>query len=154
MAYRYDGDTQTIFIDGQEAASGDGLGGVGVESEIVIGATRGDQDRDFSGDLDDIRIYNFGLPATFIADIANGDQPGGGPVDPPPSDGEGITEVVKGGNGGPISFSFPEGTTYDVEYSTDLENWEVIASDVTGMYEDSDAARNGAEEGYYRGVEK
>ena len=53
-----------------------------------------------------------------------------------------------------LSLSFPEGTTYDVEYSTDLENWTVIASDVSGIFEDTDAGRNGGAEGFYRGVAK
>jgi hypothetical protein len=55
-------------------------------------------------------------------------------------------------SGGPISFGFPAGTTFNVEYSTDLNVWTEIAAGVTGAYEDADAGRNGGAEGYYRGV--
>ena len=64
-----------------------------------------------------------------------------------------ISNVVKAG-AGTISFDFPDGTTFDVEYSTDLEAWQVIANDVTGNFEDSNPGRNRAATGYYRGVVK
>ncbi len=64
-----------------------------------------------------------------------------------------ISNVVKAGAGA-ISFDLPEGTTFDVQYSADLEMWEVIAADMTGNFEDTDAARNGVATGYYRGVAK
>ena len=62
--------------------------------------------------------------------------------------------MVSAGDGGTISFSFPEGTTFDVEYSTDLNTWSVIATDVSGNYADSDADRAAAPAGYYRGIAK
>ena len=55
-----------------------------------------------------------------------------------------------------LAFLLPEGATYDIEYSTDLENWTVIAADLSGEinFEDSDAARQAQPGGYYRSVEK
>ncbi len=73
------------------------------------------------------------------------------PVDPGEGDAE-ITAITK--DPSTISLSFSAGTTFDVEYSEDLENWSVIATDVTGDYSDTDAARLGRASGYYRGRAK
>jgi len=145
VAWVYRAGQQSILVDGIEVAS-DAMGGLAVESEVVIGATRGDENRDFEGDLDDVRIYAAALPFGEIVRIATG---GGGD---PQSSGA-ISNVVKAG-AGTISFDFPDGTTFDVEYSTDLEAWQVIANDVTGNFEDSNPGRNRAATGYYRGVVK
>ena len=64
-----------------------------------------------------------------------------------------ISEVVKA-SGTPIRFGFPAGTTFDVEYSADMQTWDVIASDASGAFEDADPGRNGETSGYYRGVAK
>ena len=64
----------------------------------------------------------------------------------------GITGVSRTAAG--VGLALPEGTTYDIEYSADLVTWSVIASDVSGSYEDSDAGRIGGPAGYYRGVVK
>ncbi len=150
VTWLYQGGEQSILVDGVEVGSG-ARGSLAVESEIVIGATRGDQDRDFEGDLDDVRIYAAALPASEIARIAAG---GGGDVSPGDRPGT-ISDVVKADGGvGAISFGFPVGTTFDVEYSTDLQTWTVIATDVTGNFEDGDAGRIGSSAGYYRGVAK
>ncbi len=53
-----------------------------------------------------------------------------------------------------VLLTLPDGATYDIEYSLDLITWEPIASDVTGNYEDTDAARTGGSNGFYRGVVK
>ncbi|MEM7387992.1 MAG: LamG-like jellyroll fold domain-containing protein, partial [Verrucomicrobiota bacterium] len=83
VAYRYDdAGLIDIFVDGEKQGAGSVKGGVdGAEGEIVIGSTKGDQDRDFSGDLDEIRIYNFALSDSAIASIAAGESGGGGSVD-------------------------------------------------------------------------
>ncbi len=74
-----------------------------------------------------------------------GDGNGGGPDRPGT-----ISNVVKVGAGS-VSFDFPVGTTFDVEYSTDLQTWRTIASDVSGNFQDPDA---NIAAGYYRGVAK
>ncbi len=91
------------------------------------------------------------VPETIMAVVPSGDGGGGNPGGGGGDAGE-IGEVTKSASA--VSLSLPAGSTYDVEFSTDLENWSVIATDVTGVYEDSDAARVGAVEGYYRGVAK
>lgn len=53
-----------------------------------------------------------------------------------------------------FSFSLTEGVTADIEYSTDLVAWDVIASGVSSAYEDTDAGRLGEPSGYYRAVQK
>jgi hypothetical protein len=153
VAYRYDDGTQTIFVDGVPVETAPDKGGVTVDAEIVIGSTRAGDTRFFSGDLDEVRIYNEALTDTQITALFADSSGGGGIVDPP-SPTAGISDVVRGGDGSAISFSFPAGTTYDVQYSTNLIDWEVIDSDVTGDYTDSDAGRAGAASGYYRGVAK
>ena len=75
-----------------------------------------------------------------------------GSVDVPPAEGGEITDVSRTAAG--VSLSLPDGTTYDIQYSTDLENWSNVATDVTGSYEDTDAGRTGNPTGYYRGVVK
>ncbi len=59
-----------------------------------------------------------------------------------------LANVVRTANG--VAFDIPEGQTLDIEYSTDLQDWSVIANGVTGIYEDTDAGRLGSVEGYYR----
>ncbi len=53
-----------------------------------------------------------------------------------------------------VAIALPEGTTYDLEFSTDLVNWTVIATDITDAYEDVDDARVQGTTGYYRGIVK
>ena len=48
----------------------------------------------------------------------------------------------------------PEGHTWDIQYSADLVNWEVIATDISGRIEEVDPGRTAAPAGYYRGVVK
>ena len=64
-----------------------------------------------------------------------------------------------GGEGVPMDgfvfdpgFAIPDGTMFDVEFSMDLDAWEVIATDQTGVYTDTDAVRAALPEGYYRAV--
>ncbi|MDB2327019.1 hypothetical protein N9V94_00485 [bacterium] len=154
VAFRYQDGEQTILVDG-EAIATDAKGGVTVDAEVVIGTTRSSEDREMSGDLDEVRIYAGALLDASIADIVaggDGNLDGGGDDGDRPS---GISDVVKAdGAGGAISFNFPAGTTYDVEFSTDLIEWSVIATGITGSYTEADADLNGAPSGYYRGVAK
>ncbi len=76
VAYVYEAGVQSIYVDGEVVAS-EAQGPLGVEPEIIIGATRADEDRDFSGDLDDIRIYNVALTPEQIVQVMQGDDGGG-----------------------------------------------------------------------------
>ena len=51
---------------------------------------------------------------------------------------------------GVFGATLPDGLTADIEYSTDLINWEVIATDATGAIQETDAGRQGAPRGFYR----
>jgi hypothetical protein len=157
VAYRYQEGVQSIFVDG-ESLSAEERGPVVSVAEIVIGTTRAGDDRDFTGGLDDVRIYSSALPDGVIATIAA--EAGGGGGDGGGGDGGGgdgdrpgaIGAVTK--SAALLSLTLPDGVTFDVEYSTDLENWTVIASDVTGTFEDSDAGRNAEPGGFYRAIAK
>ncbi len=65
-----------------------------------------------------------------------------------PGDAPSITGVSRTAEG--LALQLPDGVTYDVEYSTDLQTWAPIATDVTGTYTDTDAARASGNVGYYR----
>ena len=144
VAYRYEAGVQSILVDGEVVVT-DTKGALSIESEIVIGATRGEQDRDFSGDLDDVRIYDIALPDGVIQNIMGG----GGPVTP--AAGFSITSIVH--NGADVTLTWPveAGKTYSVEYSSNAQAWTEIANSLdTGTYSDTDAGRIDLPEGYYR----
>ncbi len=61
----------------------------------------------------------------------------------------GLTDVRMQSNSA-FGFTLPEGVTGGVEYSTDLRAWKVIATGVTGPFEETNADRLAAPEGYYR----
>ena len=85
-----------------------------------------------------------GLSAGVLDRIDNGMTGGGGTAE--------ITGVSRSVVG--VSLVLPEGTTYDIEYSLDLINWDLIASDVTRSYDDTDVTRAAAANGFYRGILK
>ena len=98
------------------------------------------------GELDDIYLAsgeNLAIPQPVI-DAIGGEMPG--------EDVPEITSVSRSAT--TVSLTLPEGATYDIEYSADLITWEPVASDVTGNYQDTEAARTNATSGYYRGVLK
>ncbi len=59
-------------------------------------------------------------------------------------------EAVGIGEGGGFTVTIPAGITVDVEYSTDLVQWEVIATGATGTLEETDPDRLAGPAGYYR----
>ncbi len=131
-----------LFINGVEAGragnggaanSGDGfnIGGDGIYDN---------SGNYFNGDIDDVAVWDVALAPEDIAAIASGEPP---------------TNYPAGESAGfafDPSFAIPDGTAYDVEYSPDLESpFEVIATGQTGVYIDTNPARNAAQEGFYRG---
>jgi hypothetical protein len=108
--------------------------------------------RNFDGLMDDISIWDVALSESDLLDLFNGAetpltlQPK--PTPTPPTDllleGVGITE------NGVFGLTIPDGFTVDIEYSTDLENWEVIAPGLSGVVEETDADRIAAPTGFYR----
>jgi hypothetical protein len=158
----YDADLLLGAFQLEEGITGDG--------SITLRGSEADTDSD--GLLDTWEQENFanldatpdgdpdGDGATNLEEQSVGTDPNA--ADAPPTNGEGPTvggddrpvigTIIKASAGGPINLGFPEGTAFDVEYSTDLQTWSVIASGVSGPYKDSDAGRTSAQGGYYRGL--
>ncbi|MFT4638667.1 MAG: hypothetical protein ACI8T1_001989 [Verrucomicrobiales bacterium] len=122
-----------------------------------------DDARNFDGQMDDISIWDVALSGSELESIflgvetplstrAGGRVPGPVQSDDVPT----IGTVIAGPSSLGLSFTGLAGKSYDIEYSTDLVNWSVIISDLSGEvnFEDSDAARRGVASGYYRGVQK
>ncbi len=110
----------------------------------------------FNGEIDDVAIYDSALGATQIKGLADRFLLPGGPVGgETPGGPTGIVEFgpVSIGANGNLSINIPEGESYDIQFSTNLIDWETIATGVTGSFEESDAARAANLDGYYRGVQ-
>lgn len=155
------GSTLTYYRDGAEVTTGEVSDAPINEQPLYLGGqlSGGNVVENFNGLFDEVAVFGRAISAEEVTEVYNrglagqaltsgGDGGGGG--DRPSA----ISDVVSAGDGGTISFSFPEGTTFDVEYSTDLNTWSVIATDVSGNYADSDADRAAAPAGYYRGIAK
>ncbi len=157
-AFVKDGAEKSVWVDGVLAFSGTNTGPLPENpTALFISGDPGGGNL-VDGVIDEFAVFGAALTEEQIGELAAGvraDDLSGGepPVDPPVGGEPGTISQVSATADG-IAFSFPEGATYDVEFSTDLVNWTVIASDVTGVYEDSDAGRAGAAGGFYRGVLK
>ncbi|MEM7386504.1 MAG: hypothetical protein AAF514_16305, partial [Verrucomicrobiota bacterium] len=100
---------------------------------------------------DDVQLYTKPLTAeeavflhTNPGDILPGEDgppPVGGALPP-------IALVARSADG--VSLTLPPGETLTVEYSVDLRTWETIATEVSGVFEDSDDARTNNPNGFYR----
>ena len=175
VAWKYENGVQSIHVDGQLVAEGTS-GALDNDVNVLLGTTRTDQDRDFVGFIDDVRVYNESLGDADIAIIAlAGSSGGGGPTD---SDNDGqsdeaealagtdandptsvfkVTTTTRSDTGVSVSWSSVSGKSYDVEYSPSLEvdAWSVIGSvdnvtEATASFEDTDAARTANPAGFYR----
>ena len=76
------------------------------------------------------------------------------PVDPNPQPGTiEIVDAQRTANGVEVRWTASNVAAVTVEFSSDLESWIAVASDVASTnYEDTDAGRTGGVEGYYRVV--
>lgn len=91
--------------------------------------------------------YNSALTAENIALLSSspfGVDPGGGGDELPA-----LTEVSRTADG-VFNLTLPDGVSADIQFSVDLQNWEVIANDASGVFMDTDATRNGEPAAYYR----
>ena len=147
VAWLYDGGEQSIFVDGVVVNS-ELMGALAVESEVVIGATRGNEDRDFEGDLDDVRIYAAALPASEIAEIASSGENGG------QSDAIQITAVEFQGTTADVDITFTSepGRDYEVQVSDFLNNFSRLqdATGADGTTTQVSASTGGLGARYYR----
>jgi hypothetical protein len=101
-----------------------------------------------------VAIFDRALSSAEVATVYQTGDGGGSLIDnPDPNPGNdplpSLTDVGIQESGA-FGVTLPEGVTGDVEYSTDLDIWEVIATGVTGAFEETDATRMAAPEGYYR----
>jgi hypothetical protein len=76
----FDGTTMTIYRDGVAAVSGGFVLGTATAAPVIIGASAKAADTSlysfmFNGMLDDIRIYNYGMSKTEVADLYKAVEP-------------------------------------------------------------------------------
>lgn len=138
-----------LYIDGEHMGTWQGTLGLAGESSLM--QARVAMPVDAMGDgsvLYGWATYNSALTAEDIAVLATTPFPEGTPT--PGSLAE-IRTVAKTSSGFQVGLSEDP---VDLEYSTDLVSWEVIASDVRGTYEDTDAGRQAAGTGYYRAARR
>jgi len=108
--------------------------------------------RNFDGLMDDISIWDVALSESDLLELFNGAetpltlQP---MVTSTPPTGL-VLEAVGITENGVFGLTISDGATADIEYSTDLENWEVIAPGISGAVEETDAGRIAAPAGFYR----
>ena len=137
-----------IYVNGALAGSTPGNPAMSGEG-AVMGARDGTTDPFGEGSvMYHWATYNTALSEDDIAALA-ADSFGASAVGPSAPE---IGSVNFTGDG--LNLSLPAGTTYDIEFSSDLQTWTVIASEISGSYSDANAARIGGSEGYYRGVVK
>jgi hypothetical protein len=69
----YDGKRMALYVDGVLDASQEAWGSINVnDMPVQIGANTERQDRFWNGLIDDMRIYNYGLPEARVQELAQG----------------------------------------------------------------------------------
>lgn len=157
--FKFDGQSRPVEISWTKGADGVGLLTLRVDGEVFyenLPTPDLEPDANFrfgfaartGGAFETVKIDNL----VVTAGGGDGGDGGGGDDDRFASLSDVLFVVPDGGAAGEgaIRFSLPDGVSADIEYSTDLMVWEVIANGVTGEFEESDAARTGDPEGYYR----
>ncbi len=66
------------------------------------------------------------------------------------ANGKGATGAVRDGR---MEITLPAGKVFQLQYSTDLEEWNTIANEVRGRWIESDSVRMALDQGYYRVTE-
>ncbi len=139
-----------LYIDGEQVGTWAGDFVLGGEVSVMAAQVESPIDPFGEGStMNGWATYNEALTAEQIAALATTPFPeGDGGPGPELMD---LTNVQRTANG--FSFSLTEGVTADIEYSTDLTGWDVIAPGTSGTYEDTDAGRLAEPSGYYRGIQ-
>lgn len=94
--------------------------------------------------------YNTALSDEDIAVLADSPFVHGDPVDPPQEDP--VIAGVERGADGSLQLALPPGFSGAIEYSVDLQSWEVIATDVGESFTDDEGGRNALPIGFYRAL--
>ena len=144
------GTTLSYYRDGTEIATSEITAAPANAQPLYLGGQNGAEI--FSGKFDEVAIFNRALSTDEVTDVYNRGlngqtltAGGPGPEGPLPS----LTNIGIQASGA-FGITVPDGMTADIEYSTDLIDWEVIATGITGSVEETDAARMAAPAGYYR----
>ncbi len=145
------GDTLTYYRNGAEVASSTITGSPVNAQPLYLGGQNGNEI--FSGLFDEVAVFDRALSAAEVTDVYNrglAGEPLGGGESPGGGDRPFTLENVGLSASGAFTMTIPAGETADIEYSTNLIDWEVIATSVTDTVEETDAGRLAAPEGYYR----
>ena len=141
-----------IYLNGQLAAEvQDSPGFADVVDRLQIGARAGANG--FAGLIDDVQVYNRALSDDEVTALfQNPGTPIGAEVVPPVTTDDRLPALENVGIGasGAMSVTIPSGVTADIEYSTDLIDWEVISTGQEGTVEETDAIRIAAPTSFYR----
>ncbi len=142
-AWTYNGaetGTLTIWQNGQAVATGEAGGLSASDDPILIGSTRLDQNRDFIGQLDDVRIYCGALNAEQIIQEA-------GLVD---SDGDGLLDPFERSNFGSLIANAEDDPDGDGLSNADEQRLGLnpIVSDANFIDADADGWTLGDEDAY------
>ena len=148
------GNNLTYYINGAEVASSDITSAPVNAQPLYLGGQAGTDGaalENFNGLFDEVAVFNRALSTADVTEVYNRGLAGqrltsGVVLDPLPD----LTAVGIGADGA-FSATLADGLTADIEYSTDLINWEVIAPGVTGTVSETDAGRQAAPAGFYRG---
>ncbi|MDB4468172.1 LamG domain-containing protein, partial [Verrucomicrobiales bacterium] len=156
LVHYIDGELQEVGGTGSTTVEVDTAGEANGGTDVTFGSRlQGATDQYYIGAMDDISIWSRALTAEEVQALSKGATPldvAAGSLDVVTSDGlPPLTSVNRTASG--VAISVPDGETYDIQYSTDLIEWESIAPGTTGAYEDTDAGRTGGASGYYRGIQ-
>lgn len=183
IAWTEEGDTGILYIDGGAdtfAAWNVGSFEPGdLDTKSIGGIRHVEPTHWFTGLIDDVSLWNRALTATELASLTDGTGPldlragnGGGGEGDSDGDGDGdadpndasdyfhIAELLNAENGIELSWPAIPGKTYEVEFSTDLINWETIGTAImtvddqttSATYTDADVDRTSQVGAYYRAV--
>ena len=152
-----DGTTLTYYRDGVVIGTNDITGFPVNELPLFLGgqpASDGTTTEGFSGTLREVAVFGRALSEEEVTEVytrgLNDQSLGTVGIDPNPAEPSAVLSGVGFDANGVFGFDLPENATGDIEYSTDLENWEVIATGIEGIFEEADATRREAPAGYYR----
>ncbi len=148
-----DGATMTYYRNGVEIASGEISGTPNNVQPLYIGGQNGVEA--WSGLIDEVALWDRALSENEIANVFQlgeagqslGSLGGGGGSD--------VTITFGFGGGSADARSIlSNASTFDIEYSQDLQTWTPIQTGLTGnqQFDDSDPTRRGRSAGYYRAV--
>jgi hypothetical protein len=150
-----------LFVDGELVEEGSAPTLEDNVMPMMIGQNPDTADRTWNGLIDDIAFWTRPLTNDEVVTLATSGASLNqiltlGPVKPPPAGEAPVIAIVSGPGSIGVSFTGAANTTYNIEYSQDLQTWEVVEPGLQGEinFEDSDAARLGRAAGYYRGVEQ